>query len=489
MKGKLGATLFALVFAIPFGGVGAFATYGVVSLFGDSRQAEEWVLVQAKVEEAQLTTSRGSKGGTSYRAEGAYSYAFGGKKYMGRQLGFDALGGADNVGDWQTSMAAFLEEAKRSGKSIPVYVNPDNPAEAVVDREVRWAMVLFMGAFGLIFGGVGIGALVAIGLIWLGKSATSAATRTRQANARAKAPAAASDAWKGAGFIWVFAFFWNAISFPIAILALPEIIRDEEWVGLLVLLFPLIGILVLWGAISTTIGLLRRGKATIALQPEKPQAGSSFNGSVSFPRGARPGEAFKVRLLCNRTVETSNSRTTSIAWSKEAVVNAARGAEGSRLAFRFDIPADAPRSEPAFAGREARYDWRIEVAPTKGSTMASYGFDIEVLPPAFDAFGSPTPAFDPFGSPGPALGAVSPAQPTTPSMATATLIQLLGADAAAKLSAQQRAAFAEMPPDAQALAGKVVRNAPHIKKVFIAIVVLFFLIQIIGMIVAVFASS
>lgn len=471
MKGKLGATLFALGFAIPFGGVGALATYGLGSVISDSRRAEEWVLVQATVEDAQLKSSRGSKGGTSYQTAGAYSYTFGGKKFVGTQLGFDALGGSDNVGDWQTSMAAFLEEARKTGKSIPVYVNPDNPAEAVVDRDVRWSLALFMGMFALIFGGVGIGALAAIGFIWRGKSATAPATRGRQA----AAPAKSSDAWKGAGFLWLFAFFWNAISFPIAILALPEIIQNEEWVGLLVLLFPLIGILVLWGAISTTIGLLRRGKATIALQPELPQAGSAFNGAVSFPRGVKPGEAFKTRLVCNRTVETSDARNTSTAWSKEVLVKAAPGAEGTRVAFRFEIPADVPRVEPGSAGREVSHAWRIEVAPAKGSAMASYGFDIVVQPAPAGSFGTPEPA-------------ESPTAPVAPSISNATLIQLLGTEAAAKLSAQQRASFAELPPDAQALAGKVVRNAPQIKKLIIAVVVFFFLIQIVGMIVAVFAT-
>jgi hypothetical protein len=39
---------------------------------------------------------------------------------------------------------------------------------------------------------------------------------------------------------------WNAISFPAAALAIPQGLAEDEWGVLFVLLFPLIGIAVLW---------------------------------------------------------------------------------------------------------------------------------------------------------------------------------------------------------------------------------------------------
>jgi hypothetical protein len=67
----------------------------------------------------------------------------------------------------------------------------------------------------------------------------------------------------------------------------------------------------------------------------------------------------------------------------------------------------------------------------------------------------------------------------------ATLARMLGAAQAAKLTPEQRASFAELPPDAQAMAAKVVANAGLIKKVVIGIVVLFFAFQIIGILTAI----
>jgi Protein of unknown function (DUF3592) len=185
MAGKLGATFFALLFALPFGGVGAFAAYGIVTSLNESRRASDWVLVQAKVDDAELRASHGKKGGTTYSAEGSYRYTLGGREYVSTRLGIDPFGSSDNVGDWNVSMAALLEEAKSSGRTIPVYVNPENPSESVVDRDVRWGMILLIGAFAVVFGGVGLLALGAIVATWIGDG-KSAPRERRPRKARKK---------------------------------------------------------------------------------------------------------------------------------------------------------------------------------------------------------------------------------------------------------------------------------------------------------------
>jgi hypothetical protein len=496
MKGKLGSTLFALVFAIPFGGFGGVAAWGIASMFSASRGAAEWVVVQARVDEAELKVSRGSKGGSTYQATGKYSYSFGGRTYTGTRLGFDILGGSDNIGDWQADMGAFLEEAKKSGKTIPVWVNPERPEEAVVDREVRWGLVLFMGVFAVVFGGVGVGALIALVFIWTGgeKKPEGAAKpppgERHEARVREPGSARASDAWKQQGVFWAFTLLWNLISIPIAILVVHEAIEDEEWVALLVLIFPLVGLLLLWGAISSAIGLLRRGNATIALMPERPHAGSSFSGAVSFSKGVNSGESFKVRLVCNRTIETRNSKNTAPCWSRETTAMATAGAQGARVPFRFEIPAEIGRDEPERDGRSVTHAWRIELGPARNASALSYGFDIEVQPASESTFGGDHAFGDrqAFGFGAPALAGAQPAA-AAPSMGDAALAQLLGPAYAAKLTGEQRAAFAAMPAEAQAMAGKVTRNLPQIKKAIFVVVALFVVVQVLGVIAVIFASS
>jgi hypothetical protein len=102
----------------------------------------------------------------------------------------------------------------------------------------------------------------------------------------------ASDARAGMMGLWMFAFFWNVISFPIALLAVPKLINDGEWVGLFVLLFPLIGLFILWTAIKGTWACLRRGGATLEVREDKPRIGSHVEGTVDFDRGVKAGDVF-----------------------------------------------------------------------------------------------------------------------------------------------------------------------------------------------------
>lgn len=249
--GKLGSALACLLFAIPFGGVGVWATWAIGSTLLEAHRAQDWVKVRATVEDANLQTSSGGDGGTTYRAEGRFRYAYGGKQHTGTRLGISTMGGSDNIDDWHHEVNARLEDARAAGRPVTVWVNPDNPAESVFDREPRWGQVLFLVPFSLAFGGVGVGALVAMVFVLKGKGEGGAqAAVDRAIGAR---PGGTQDAGNATPrFLWVFAFFWNSMSWPIAFLAVPDIVAKREWVGLLVLLFPLVGLGLLWAAVSAT---------------------------------------------------------------------------------------------------------------------------------------------------------------------------------------------------------------------------------------------
>lgn len=482
MAGKLGATLVALVFGLPFGAVGAFATYGIATMFGQSHRAGDWVLVQAKVDDAALKASRGSKGGTTFQADGAYRYSVGGREFVSTQLGFLPFGGSDNVGDWQESMAAFLEEAKTTGKSIPVYVNPDNPSEAVVDRDVRWAMVLFMGLFAVLFGGVGIGALVALGAIWFAKDkprrgkrkgkrgaiAEHVAQRNRAAVADAAAGAGRpandgpieSSAGGGVKGLWIFTILWNLIALPIALLAVPEIVASGEWLGLLVLIFPLLGILMLWGCISQTIGLLRRGKATLVLNDNAPRMGGRLSGEVRYPKTVAAGREFEMRLIAVQAMRGESSSVVPRYFRDATVRPVPDPRGGTRLPFQFDVPSrvKAPGMDPGDEPYALR--WSIQVKP-RGASMPSDEFEVTLQRAAEPVADLPLP------------------EPTPEERRNdAAIAKLFGPQLSARLTADQRAAFAQMPPQAQQLAAKVVTNAGTIRKAVVGLVIAFVVLQV-----------
>ena len=279
MKAKLGVLVFCLLFAIPFGGVGVGASWMIYRMVHDSYAARDWVKVRATVDSPK-----------------EYRYSFQGRDYFSRRLGLEPLGGSDNIDDWHDVMHDLMTTAMNEKKPITVFVNPENPAEAVIDRDIRWKLVLFLSPFALAFGGVGVGALV-VAARTLFTSKMPLQDVNREKVSHKPTPTKASS---GVAGLWVFAFFWNALSFPIGFLVVPEAIQNGEWIVLLVLLFPLIGLLILWSAIASTFGWLRRGDASITVKTARPRVGAPLEGSVGFARGVRQDELFRVKLTCLR---------------------------------------------------------------------------------------------------------------------------------------------------------------------------------------------
>ena len=248
MKDKLPPALFCLLFAVVFGGVGVVTSWILAASIYDGMRAKEWVRVKATV----VSHSPGRVG---------YAYSFAGRDYTGDRLGPSVMGTSSEEGA-HDELNAKLAAAHSQRKPVTVFVNPDNPSESMADREIHWGTMLFLVPFAFGFGGVGLGALWALAHVLRGEKAKPALP---QAEARG-----------GLAVLWIVTFFWNVISFPIAMLVIPDVIRDGEWMGLFVLLFPLIGVLLLVGAVTGTIAYVRTGGVVVAPQKPKPARPATF---------------------------------------------------------------------------------------------------------------------------------------------------------------------------------------------------------------------
>jgi hypothetical protein len=301
--GKIGSALFCLLFAVSFGGVGAWATYTIAATLQTAWQSRDWVKVRATIDAADLRTGGGDS--TTHQAQASYRYRFNGQQYSGTRLGVSALGGSDNIDDWHEQIAARLADARTAGIPITVFVNPVNPAEAVVDRAIRWKEILFLTPFSVVFGGVGIGAFGALLFVLRGKSGTTAQTAgagfarvlDRTGKAGGKGDAA------GLAGLWIFTVMWNAIAIPIAAIAVPEMIESGEYAGLFVLLFPLVGMFLLWGALAATWRVLRGGAVDPAAAGRRERAASlpanmaaQAAQAMFEPKAPAPRDGFGSRL-------------------------------------------------------------------------------------------------------------------------------------------------------------------------------------------------
>jgi hypothetical protein len=457
MSDKVGGMLFALVFAVCFGGVGVFAASAMGAAVWEGLEAENWIRVRANV--------------VKYDGSGLqYRYRVGERDYAGEKIGVGWLQNSEI----DAEVDARLTAAMSTEKPVTVFVNPADPTKSVVDPQIPWMMLAFMTPFAFGFGGVGLGAAYVLLRILTGADEKKKAAARRGAPAPVKSSAAGEVA-----AIWIFAFFWNVISFPIALVAVPDLVRNGEWLGLLVLIFPGIGVLLLWGAISATIRMLRRGPARLVVSTSEPRMGLPLSGHVEFSRGVKAGDHFRARLGAYFKGGGDSSPTS--AWHKEVNVQVVQGPDGERANFRFDVPSRLKTSllDPEDYGD---LSWRLELHLPGQPNNAVYGFDLE-LEPAPDLGTADALVDDAAETP---LPAGLPAE-------FQGLAALVGKEKIDSLSARDRAKFHEMArqlsPDQREQVAKLVKAGPLIKKLVIVAIVLFVVVQVAGVIVALGFSS
>ena len=459
MKSKLGTAVFCLLFAIPFGGVGAGAMYAIAGTIRDGIAARDWVRVRAEVLD---------HGGGRV----LYRYSFNDKSYTGDRLGSNVLGGTDNVDSWHDEMESMLSSAKAEGKPVSVFVNPDNPSESMVDREIRWKLMVFFLPFALAFGGVGLGAFYVMVKTFMGDSPIGQREPVVQAMTYRKG--VDSDQKAMVIGLWFFAFFWNAISIPIALLFIPEAIANGEWLALLVGIFPLVGVLLLWGAIQGTWNFVRRGGATLVLDDGNPRVGGVVSGHIGFPRGITAGQAFRVAIVCNRGNTDDDGAAWGKFWGKEAEARTTSVGGNVRLPFRFEVPGKIPPTTDTNEGK-GQFAWRVEVTPVSNATSGSYGFDLRMRPAPMVEEEQVAVAF------------AGDAVPATLGPGFESLEAMLGG-AGMRITDQHRAIAHQIPPAHREKIAKLAEMAPKLKKFFWWALGIFLLLQILPGIIMLFTN-
>ena len=262
--------LLCLFVGIPLAGAGGLAAWVAGKSLWDAHRAGDWVRVRVDVVPGQFDAKPRGPG------SGHFAYAFDGHRHEGRRLALGGLGGNDDIDAWRTERTEDLQAAKSAGQSVSVWVNPDDPAESVLDRGIRWHEPILLGLLVLGFGPAGIGALVSAAKMAMGTASSGAA----------------SNAGAGAVFLWIFAVIWNTMAFGAGWLVLSDILESREWAGLFVLLFPFVGIFLIWGAAGATVNLI---KVRFAGAPGGTPRGSSPAPSVPTRNPAGPAGAFAAQ--------------------------------------------------------------------------------------------------------------------------------------------------------------------------------------------------
>ncbi|HEX7882144.1 MAG TPA: DUF3592 domain-containing protein, partial [Afipia sp.] len=133
--------------------LGAFGSVIALFAWGLHRQAslaKKWPVVPGRIKTSGLEQFRGkadegrSRGPIMFRAKISYDYRYQNADYTGFVASMS--GQVSSTSDW--GVQRFVKKY-RDGQTVDVYVNPQNPSEAVLEPRVTGAWILWLSAIAI----------------------------------------------------------------------------------------------------------------------------------------------------------------------------------------------------------------------------------------------------------------------------------------------------------------------------------------------------
>jgi len=323
---------FGALFLLAGLGIGIGLTGGAVL---DAIAMRGWVPVDGTLLEAGIE----GEGGEAREAKARYSYMREGETFEGMRVGVH--GTADNIGDWHERTHARLQRALAEGGAVVVWIDPDDPREAVLDPHIRWGLVAFELGFGIVFGAAG-GTVVVFGL--------------REGRRGRPRPATASLRQGDTGTAWTAAAIAGFFLALLAIVLLAE--REPSFLLWFFFLAALAATaLALWAALRRSIAAAVFRAATFRPDPDPAGVGGTLGGVLELPLPHEPNRQLRLHLQCRIVEQTGHRWRTRVNWESEGYATTEPGPLGSRARFRFEVPSGQPESSTASNRSVA---WRLD---------------------------------------------------------------------------------------------------------------------------------
>jgi len=214
---------------------------------------------------------------------------------------------------------------------------------------------------------------------------------------------------------WIFATFWNLISFPSGFLGARAAIEEAKPAAFLALLFPLVGIGLLVWAVRATLRYRKYGVSRLELSTVPGVIGRTLIGTVRAPARMQPEDGFQTTLSCVRRVTNGgkdSSTSESVLWQDERRVagepSRTAAAMETHIPVAYRLPADALACDDTDS--RSRVLWRLQITAVLPGVDYKSQFEV----PVFRTSASDLPlSVDEERLAGPALGEVEYQQPAT----------------------------------------------------------------------------
>lgn len=381
------------LFGLPFLLAGLFLSGLYFSSYVNWWRSQTWVKTPCWIDSAELKISHDSDS-TTYRAQADYHYEFDGRTYQGDRVSFGS--GGDNVGSFQQEAyrelkphvgkktdGAERDASADEAKPFRCFVNPSNPSEAVLYRNLRWEMLSFMAIFALTFPAVGAG-LVAGGII--GSRLTKREKQLTEQHPEEpwkwrtiwEKPVIPerSGPWRTA--LHFYTLWAGLVIVPLLIsLALCGAYQKSgsAW---LTLVYPLLWMIPLWFTIRNLRHRLMVGRTGFEPTEIPAWPGGSLRGAILLERPLPPRGIADMSVSCIKSTTKSTGDGTSTSsetlWKHEETVMAdsiTRDLAGFRIPVDVRLPADAPQSGKS-DDPSVEYKWELNLRVTGTPIRATY---------------------------------------------------------------------------------------------------------------------
>lgn len=356
-------TLFALPFAIAGLVVLGFGLFDV----WEWAHMRAWLQTPARVLDVRLIESVGDS--VTYRVEAQYEYQHGGQRFVGKRVAIST--GSDNVGSFHQDAYDALRHARDQNLRVNAFINPANPAEAVLYRQLRGGVLALKLGFGLVFAAVGLGLMFGA---WFGKRRATDQRALRELHPKqpwrwraewqdGRIPGASN---RGALIgIWAFALLWSAISTPVAFM-IPSAVSQGNKAALIGWLFPIVGIGLLAWAVRASVRWRRFGQSVFAMTRVPAKLGGELRGAIETRVPIDPPRGLTLTLSC---IERVTRRRRGDSDTSERILYQDRrqlppgtgtnATTGWRIPVRFMLPSDQPQTDDSDV--DQRRLWRLDV--------------------------------------------------------------------------------------------------------------------------------
>ncbi len=225
--------------------------------------------------------------------------------------------------------------------------------------------------FGTVFSLVGFGLMVG-GFIGAKKEKEKNQRKAEHPNEpwrwREDWAAGRADSLGSAGTIgiWILAILWNLISSPVAAVLVPQELKKGNHAVLLALIFPLIGLGLLAGAIYSTLQRKKFGRPVFKLLTNPWAIGGQAGGMIEIPKKVKAPNGYKLKLECIERLVTGsgknrNTKETPL-WQENATVTQdllQHDPNRTGVPVQFMIPATA--KEASWDTCNPSIHWRLTV--------------------------------------------------------------------------------------------------------------------------------